>query len=222
MARMVAADVKEAVLDDSGHFVPEERPDALVSAIIALHERITRTGLKKGRVAMKLIPDDNLSRHLAFKSEQDNLPHLGVVGDTYTIVLTGDETAGRFCLIDFHIPPGGGPPPHRHDFEETFILLEGEIQVTFRGEKRVVKAGETINIPANAPHQFHNGSSAPARMFCICSPAGQEELFREVGIPVATRITPPPKLSDEQQAAFMKKVLKLAPKYRTEILREVK
>ena len=169
---------------------------------------------------MKLIPDDNLSRHLALRSEHDNLPHLGVVGDTYTIVLTGDDTAGRFCLFDFHIPPGGGPPPHRHDFEETFILLEGEIQTTFRGKKRVVKAGETINIPANAPHQFHNESSAPARMICICSPAGQEQFFKEVGIPVPTRTTPPPKLSDDQQAAFMKKLRELAPKYRTELLKE--
>jgi len=25
------------------------------------------------------------------------------------------------ALLDWHIPPGGGPPPHRHDFEETFI-----------------------------------------------------------------------------------------------------
>jgi hypothetical protein len=41
-----------------------------------------------------------------------------------------------------------------------------------------------------------------------------------VGIPVATRTTPPPKLSDEQQAAFMKKVLELAPKYRTELSKE--
>jgi Cupin domain len=29
-----------------------------------------------------------------------------------------------------HIPPGGGPPPHRHDFEEMFSVLEGEIETT--------------------------------------------------------------------------------------------
>jgi len=99
-------------------------------------------------------------------------------------------------------------------------LSRPEIQATFRGEKRVVKAGETINIPANAPHQFHNSSSAPARMLCICSPAGQEELFKEAGIPFTSRTMPPPELSDEQQAAFVKKVLELAPKYRTELLKE--
>ncbi len=76
-----------------------------------------------------------------------------------------------------HIPPGGGPGPHRHDFEETFLVLEGDIEATFRGEKSTVHAGETINIPANAPHQFQNASSKPARLICICSPAGQESSF---------------------------------------------
>ena len=64
----------------------------------------------------------------------------------YGITVTGEQTGGRFCVIDMHIPPGGGPPPHRHDFEETFILLEGEMQATFRGKKAVVRAGETLNI----------------------------------------------------------------------------
>ena len=57
-------------------------------------------------------------------------------------------------------------------------------------------------------------------MLCICSPAGQEKFFLEVGVLVATRITPPPKLSEKDQATFIKKVKALAPKYRTELLRE--
>lgn len=168
------------------------------------------------------LPADDLKRNLtlAHINEDETLPHIGLVGDTYTITVTGAQTAGRFCVIDMHIPPGGGPPPHRHDFEETFILLEGEMEATFRGRKSLVKAGDTINIPANAPHRFHNTSSNATRLLCICSPAGQEEFFKEVGAPVANRTTPPPKLDATEQAAFMKKVLALAPKYRTELLKE--
>jgi mannose-6-phosphate isomerase-like protein (cupin superfamily) len=168
---------------------------------------------------MSTLPPDDLTRSLTH-SQPDNLPHIGLVGDTYTITLTGEQTNGRFCLIDMHIPPGGGPPPHRHDFEETFILLEGEMQATFRGHKSTVRAGDTLNIPANAPHQFHNASNQPVRMLCICSPAGQEKFFLEVGVPVATRTTPPPKLDEKAQAAFIQKVVAIAPKYRTELLRE--
>lgn len=169
--------------------------------------------------AVSPIPADDPKRSLTV-AQPDNLPHIGLVGDTYTITVTGEQTAGRFCVIDMHIPPGGGPPPHRHDFEETFILLEGQMEATFRGKKSTVRAGETLNVPANAPHQFHNASGEAVRMLCICSPAGQEKFFLEVGVPVATRTAPPPKLSEKEQAAFIEKVKALAPKYRTELLRE--
>jgi mannose-6-phosphate isomerase-like protein (cupin superfamily) len=107
------------------------------------------------------------------------LTHIGLAGDTYTILLTGNDTDGRYCLIDMLIPPGGGPAPYRHDFEESFTLLEGEIEFTFRDEKLVVGAGETVNIPANAPHSFANSSTRSVRLLCMCSPAGQEEFFSE-------------------------------------------
>jgi hypothetical protein len=41
------------------------------------------------------------------------------------------------------VPPGGGPPPHRHDFEEMFTILDGEIELTFRGEAQRSKTRPT-------------------------------------------------------------------------------
>jgi len=170
-------------------------------------------------MANDTLPLDDLSRSLILAAaDQPALPHIGLVGDTYTILLSGKDTAGRFCLIDMFIPPGGGPPPHRHDFEESFIILEGAIEATFRGETSVAAAGHTLHIPANAPHQFQNKTDQPVRLLCICSPAGQEDFFAEVGVPVATRTTAPPKLDDAAQAAFGAKVQALAPKYKTELL----
>ena len=168
------------------------------------------------------IPADDLSRMLLHSQPEKSgsLPHIGLVGGTYTITVSGADTNGRFSVIDMHVPPGGGPPFHRHDFEETFIILEGEVEATFRGTKLRVRAGDTINIPANAPHRFQNVSVGPARMICICSPAGPENYFTELGVPVATRTTPPPTLNEKEQAEFVQKVLALAPKYRTELIRE--
>jgi quercetin dioxygenase-like cupin family protein len=163
------------------------------------------------------LPADDAQRKLASTRTEDGR-HIGIVGDTYTILVTGKDTAGRFCMIDMFVPPGGGPPPHRHDFEETFSLVEGELELTFRGNKSTVRAGETVNIPANTPHQFHNSSNQPARMFCVCAPAGQEEFFVEIGVPVASRTTPPPKLDESGEAEFKKKAGALAAKYRTELL----
>jgi len=166
------------------------------------------------------IPNDDPARSLTVAGADDaKAAPIGLVGDTYTPLLTGKDTAGRFSLIDMHIPPGGVPPPHRHDFEETFILLEGDIEAKFRGAKSVVSAGQTVHIPASAPHQFHNASGEPTHMLCICSPAGQEEFFATAGVAVAARTTPPPKLGPSAQAEFIGKAVAVAPKYRTEMLR---
>jgi quercetin dioxygenase-like cupin family protein len=166
------------------------------------------------------VPPDNLSRKLTVaRPDSDmSLPHIGLVGDTYTLLITSEDTAGKYALIDMHVPPGGGPPPHRHDFEEMFTVLDGEVQVTFRGETLVARAGETLNVPANAPHAFTNAGDTPSRLLCMCTPAGQEEFFTLVGQPVATRTQPPPPLDADAQGAFIARVKALAPEYKTELL----
>ncbi len=165
------------------------------------------------------IPDDDPGRDLLLvRPDDEHLRHLAVVGDTYTILVTGEDTAGRYALIDMHVPPGGGPPPHRHDFEEMFHVLEGEIEVTFRGVPSVARAGETVNVPANAPHAFRNASDRPARMLCMVSPSGLERYFGEFGDPLPSRTAPAPELDEAAQDVRMRKALALAPKYRIETL----
>jgi quercetin dioxygenase-like cupin family protein len=154
------------------------------------------------------VPPDDPERHLtvARPDTDEHLPHLG------------SDTAGRYTLIDMQIPPGGGPPPHRHDFEEMFTVLEGEVELSFRGQSVVARAGETVNVPANAPHGFRNASGEAARLLCMCTPPGQEEFFTAVGVRVTSRTEPPPPLDNDAQAAFIAKSRALAPEYRTELL----
>jgi quercetin dioxygenase-like cupin family protein len=166
------------------------------------------------------VPPDDRHRHLTIARPDDDetLPHIGLVGDTYTILVSGDDTAGKYTLIDMHVPPGGGPPPHRHDFEEMFTVLEGEVELNFRDDHFVAKAGETVNVPANAPHAFRNASGQAARLLCMCTPPGQEVFFGDVGVPVASRTEPPPALDADARAAFIAKSKALAPEFRTELL----
>ena len=165
------------------------------------------------------IPPDDATRKLTLADPDDpQSRHISVAGGTYTILVSGDETAGRYSLIDMLVPPGGGPPPHRHDFEEMFTILDGEIELTFRGEAHRASVGSTVNIPANAPHSFKNKSDKPARLLCMCTPAGQEEFFVAVGDPVGSRTAPPPQLSKEEQAERIQRAKSLSAKYRTELL----
>lgn len=163
-------------------------------------------------------PDDPRRRAAIVQADDDQLPHLSVAGGTYTVLLAGDDTAQRYTLIDMHVPTGGGPPPHRHDFEEMFSVLEGEVEVTFRGEARVLRAGQTVNVPANAPHSFRNVSGSPARLLCMCTPPGQEQLFMAIGARVPTRTSPPPPRDESAQREQMEQAKALAAQYRTELL----
>ena len=165
------------------------------------------------------IPADDPSRTLTVADPDGvDVHHVSVAGGIYTILVSGAQTAGRYCLVDMMVPDGCGPPPHRHDFEEMFTLLEGELQFTFRGKSHTVRAGSTINVPANAPHFFKNVSGATARMLCMCTPAGQEELFLAIGIPVESRASPPPRPTVQEQAEKAKLIAELLPKYRTEMV----
>jgi quercetin dioxygenase-like cupin family protein len=166
-----------------------------------------------------VIPPDNVNNKLTLASPDDpKMRHVSVADGTYTILVSGADTSGRYCLVDMLVPPGGGPPPHRHDFEEMFTILDGEIELTFRGKAYTASAGSTVSIPANAPHAFKNNSAKPARLLCMCTPAGQEEFFIEVGDVVDSRTAPPPNLSTAEQAERIQRAQALSAKSRTELL----
>jgi len=165
------------------------------------------------------IPADDSRRKLTVADPEDPaLRHIAMVGDTYTILVSGEDTDGRYALIDMLVPAGNGPPPHRHDFDEMFHVLEGEIEVTFRGEVSLVRTGQTANVPANAPHAFRNATDQTVRLLCLVSPSGLEEFFAEVGSVVDSRTSPAPELDETETRARMQKSQDLAAKYRVEVM----
>jgi quercetin dioxygenase-like cupin family protein len=163
--------------------------------------------------------DDRVRMPAVARPEDPELLHLAVVGDTYTVLLSGEQTAGRFAMLDMLIPPGGGPPRHRHDIEECFRVLEGSLEVQVRDLPPIrLEPGDTANIPANAPHAFRNPAQVPARLLCTAAPAGLEKFFAEFGDPVATRTSPAPVLTDREREERLRRASSVAPRYGMEIL----
>jgi quercetin dioxygenase-like cupin family protein len=139
---------------------------------------------------------------------------IAVVGDVYRFLATGDDTNGKYALFEALVPLGGGPPPHVHSREEEgFYVLEGEIRFTINGERVVATAGMFANIPVGTPHSSKNESDKLAKMLISVVPAGLEQMFFEVGVPLAegaTTALPPTKEEIE-------KLLATAPNYGIEI-----
>jgi quercetin dioxygenase-like cupin family protein len=139
---------------------------------------------------------------------------IAVVGDVYRFLATGDETNGKYAMWEAFVPPGGGPPPHVHSWEEeSFFILEGEITFTVDGERVVATAGTFANMPVGTPHSFKNESDCPAKMLISVAPAGLEAMFFEVGVPLAEGAM----IADPPTKAEIEKLLAVAPRFGIEI-----
>jgi quercetin dioxygenase-like cupin family protein len=138
--------------------------------------------------------------------------NLSVVGDTYRILITGKETEGAFAVIDMLIPPNGGPGPHAHaGFQESFYVIDGEIEVKSEASTYIAKKGSFVTIPKGGiVHCFKNKTDHVAHLLCVVVPSGLEAFFMEIGQPVAigTFLAPPP--MDEET---IHKLLPIVEKY---------
>lgn len=137
-----------------------------------------------------------------------------MVGDVYRFLATGDETGGKYAQWEAIVPPGGGPPPHVHSREEEgFFILDGEITFQIGDRRLVATAGMFANMPVGTPHSFKNESTRPARMLITIAPAGLEQMFFEVGVPLEQGATSAP----HPTRAEIEKLLAVAPRYGVEI-----
>jgi len=108
------------------------------------------------------------------------------------VLLRSEDSDGHVSLVENVVPPhSAGPPLHRHDFEEAFYLLEG--QLIFQvGDVLVTKgAGELAFAPRNVAHALANRSDVPARYLLVCTPAGFERHFARMAAEAAG-VEPPP------------------------------
>jgi quercetin dioxygenase-like cupin family protein len=139
-------------------------------------------------------------------------PSVSVVGDTYRIVIGGEQTNGAYALIDMLIPPKGGPVPHSHaTFQEAFYILDGEIKVITKEKVYTASKDWYVNIPFNGPvHKFTNVTDKTAHILCLTTPAGMEKMFQEIGKPVAANtLLPIPQMTHEE----LKHLQSIAEKY---------
>lgn len=139
-----------------------------------------------------------------------------IAGGVYRFIREGQHTENNFAVIEMVVPPDGGPGPHRHaNIEETFYLLEGELEFKSEEGTFMARAGDFVHIPKNGMvHCFKNKSADTARMICTVIPAGLDSFFKELGTPVKAgeflKQTPP---TEEQ----LKNIKAVAERYGQEI-----
>ena len=112
------------------------------------------------------------------------------LGNRY--LLRGDETGGRFALLEHTIPPRAlAAPVHTHEREDEFsLVLEGRVGAQVGDEVIVAAPGDLIRKPRGIPHAFWNAGDEEARLIELISPAGFEAYFAEMA-PILNAAGPP-------------------------------
>jgi len=113
-----------------------------------------------------------------------------------SILLSGEDTGGAYCLLDLKVAPGKGVPRHTHTREdEAYLVLSGELEAIVGDQVFTLRAGETLIAPRNIPHQLRNSGTIANHYLIIFSPAGFEEFLKATSVPApddAVAPTEPP------------------------------
>ncbi|UWU15481.1 cupin domain-containing protein [Rhizobium sullae] len=97
-------------------------------------------------------------------------------------LLSGEQTAGQFCLFENNSGGNTRTPIHVHARDdETVYIIEGELTAVIGGEPRRLTAGESIFLPRSIPHQLMNMSGNPCRYILIGTPALFDRFLEEAG-----------------------------------------
>ena len=100
-----------------------------------------------------------------------------VLGDSITLRLTSEQTDGNYSVAEFATPGGVGQPPHTHAWDETYLVLEGDLNLNVNGEATVVAAGDSYQVKAGVVH-----APTPNGDFCryvmLAKPGGVESVFK--------------------------------------------
>lgn len=132
---------------------------------------------------------------LAHRGARDELARsVWFTGALLTFLATGEETGGRFALVEEVFRKGvtSVAPMHVHSREEeSFYVVEGEMTFYVGDEVIPAPAGTLVVMPRGVPHAYQIVSDE-ARVLNLITPAGFEGMFRELGEPARELAVPPP------------------------------
>jgi quercetin dioxygenase-like cupin family protein len=152
-----------------------------------------------------------MTQHTGFSNGRQSLDRsVWYSGSLMTFLATGEETQGKFALIEAVGRNGNDPPPHIHRREDEILyILEGEIAVSVGDRTIKGGPGTMIFLPRDVRHSFTT-ESEHGRMLILLSPAGLERWFKEFSVPASAMTLPP---ANEPEYKDVQRMLEAAPRY---------
>jgi len=131
----------------------------------------------------------------AFQRSSSPKMSLAYMGSIMSLFAKGEETGGRFALMEFHSRPGNEPPPHVHEWEhELYYLLEGRMEFYCDNEVLRIGAGEVAFLPQGKAHAFYVRSPFVRSLIFVQATGeravGLDRYFIDMGEPAASMRLP--------------------------------
>ena len=126
-----------------------------------------------------------------YAASAEEAPAYWQVGILWVVLATGEQTGGEYSLLWELCPKDSGPPPHYHDQDEQFFVVDGEVTYRAGGEILKAEAGSFVLIPRGTVHSFRVDSET-AVLLNSYTPAGFERTITELAEPASTRTIPSP------------------------------
>ncbi len=96
--------------------------------------------------------------------------------------LEGGEHGATVSVILDEGEPGHGPRLHRHPYDETWVVIEGNLAFEAGEERLAARPGDVVIVPPGVPHRFRNEGPGRSRLVCIhASPSFVTEWLEEPG-----------------------------------------
>jgi quercetin dioxygenase-like cupin family protein len=140
---------------------------------------------------------------------------LWILGDIYTVKISGDETQGRYSVWEIEVAPNNGPPLHKHSMEdEAFYVLEGDFSFPYGSKDTKASKGQFVYVPRGEFHSYKNVGSSFGKLLVIITPPQFEKFFEEIGIPINDKSSiQPPQIT----SVIIENIVKTAARYNLEI-----
>jgi mannose-6-phosphate isomerase-like protein (cupin superfamily) len=79
----------------------------------------------------------------------------------------GAEHGASISLILDHSEPGEGPRLHRHPYDETWVVIDGNLTFQAGDDQLDAGPGDIVLVPPDTPHKFVNHGTRRANLVCI-------------------------------------------------------
>ena len=102
-----------------------------------------------------------------------------IAGDNIWVLASKEATQGYEIFWQEGLP-GSGPRSHSHDWDETFIVIDGDLKFSIDGEEKTAKAGTLVHLPAGTIHEFKFGDDGAKMISITGSGSKASSLFSEL------------------------------------------